>query len=91
MQENIKLDEINDWGDTINYLTIAALKNISEYTLDTLEEILKEDWNFDEIYDCVNHAWKYDDNFHNLIKKDVDTFIKRSEYIICENISRIKI
>ena len=82
LNTNMKKEEINDWGSAINYILIRALVNVTKHTISSLDEVLKEDYSYDSLYNRVIESWKYSDKFHKLVKDNPTSFIKRTEYII---------
>ena len=53
LNTDIKIEDVKDYGDFINFLIVKSLLNIIKYTDYTFETILKEDYSFDEIYHSI--------------------------------------
>lgn len=87
---DIKIEDVKDYGDFINYLIVKAIKNIVKYTDYTLEQILKEDYSFDQFYFeiCKNYDLPTEEHYQDSkflqeqLKRFGTKYIRQTEYDI---------
>lgn len=87
---DMKIDDVKEYGDFINYLIIKAIKNIVKYTNYSFEDILKEDYSFDHFYFsiCKNFDLEKEEDYkdseylQDQLKRFGTKYIRQTEYNI---------
>ena len=87
---DIKIDDVKEYGDFINYLIVKAIKNIVKYTNNSYKDILKEDYSFDHFYFsiCKNFDLPKEENYldsqflQDQLKRFGTRYIRQTEYNI---------
>lgn len=85
-----KIEDVKDYGDFINYLIVKAIKNIVKYTNYSFEDILKEDYSFDNFYFeiCKNFNLEKEEDYvdsgylQDQLKRFGTKYIRQTEYNI---------
>jgi hypothetical protein len=87
---DMKIEDVKDYGDFINYLIVKAIKNIVKYADYSYEEILKDDYSFDQFYFsiCKNFNMPSEEHYENSeflqdqLKRFGTKYIRQTEYNI---------
>lgn len=80
---DMKIEDVENYGDFIDFLIIKATKNIAKYSNYSLEEIFKENYSFDSFHHtiCKNYTLKKEEHYSDALYLQTQLQISKTKLI----------